>query len=302
MAQIIQIENGLVQLIDHTVRQSVPLEEWLPRIEKRSPIYTPVLPTNARAVWWDPTDLTNQRLMLLLEVQPQIIHMTLRGVTRELSIPWTRFVFYAKTNNAHSNAWTLNDYRVFWAKSRYSDPALTDMIPALVPNVYGDGRICFGNTGVRADMTLADRLDQTVNEFYVSNFNHDLSIRYPNDWTGYTNWVRMTRADPTAWINWPDFDNNNHNNQHFSWTNINERFMNEEDRRDTVVINADPIPPLALGATFGRIADWIRDLTDDQRHRLLLATNQIAATAPNTFAAAEEDEDFGDEPDEVTLT
>ena len=274
MVQRVVIENSLVSIEERTVLYQVPISEWLPRIEKRSPIRTPVLPLGTRSVIWDDTDLTNQRLMVLIEEQPKIIRMNFLGGIHELSIPWTRFFFYAHTSDpTNTLAWNLADYRVFWSKSQYRDPALADMIPAMLPNVYPDGRICFGSTGADMDQTLAERLNQTCNEFYVSNFNRDLTIRRPDSARSYRAWERMTQKDPTGWTKWTDWDPNNGLHQFFSFDSLlaGNRIPNIRDGRNAPMIAADGIPDVPMGATIGRINEWLDQFDNSQRDRLLQA-------------------------------
>ncbi len=292
MTQYIEIENGLVSVIDRTVRISVPLDEWLPRIERRTPQYMPLLPTGTRAVWWDPTDLSAQKLMLLMEREPQTITLNLDSHLHRIMIPWTRFFFYATTRNPDENlAWRLEDYRIFWAKSRHTGDALADMTPAIVPNVYQDGRICFGSTGAAADQSLADRIDQTINEFYVSTFNRDLAIRYPNGWRNYATWERTTAADPLGWLSWPDLDPQSNRTRMYSFNDMTSQWIAGAARNAPVVVQ-DGIPDLPMGATFGRINQWLAGLTSGQRLRVATAVGLAVAHAPETFAPdPEEPED-----------
>lgn len=298
----IKIENELVTVINESVERSVRLEDWLPLIEKRSPVLLPVLPQSTRAIWWDPTDIASQKLMLMMEQQPQTIRLNMQGHTKVLSIPWTRFVFYASTPGpTRPLSWRLEDYRIFWSKNRYQDPSAHDMIKALLPNVYGDGRICFGSTGARADQSLADRLDQTVNEFYISAFNHDLGIDYPNRWRGFAPWIRMTERNPNAWMDWPDWESGRFGE--FSWNTLNEGYFRNTTSRLDEVIATNGIPPLQTGATFGRVEEWIAGLNNNQRARLYAVSSELRAMAPEEWLPiAEPDSDTEVDPEEPENT
>jgi len=161
----------------------------------------------------------------------------------------------------------MDDYRVFWSKNRYNDPNATDCIRALLPNVYNDGRICFGSTGADANQSIANRLDQTVNEFFSSEFNNDLGVAYPNEWRGYRAWVAATAKDPMGWMSWPDLGPDQTNWTKYSWNSIIGEW-NTVPTRDIPVAVPDPIPPLALNASFGRIEQWLDSLTPAQRIRI----------------------------------
>jgi len=292
VTQFIKIEGDLVTLQEVSDLASVPLSEWLPQIERRSPIYTPVMPTGTRAVWWDPTDLALQKLVMLVEREPMIINMDLHGAAinpMRLSIPWTRFLFYATTDNPRQNShWQLYDYRMMWSRSRFSNETLADMVPALVPNIYEDGRICFGTTGVDASMSLADRIDSTVNGFYLTRFNRDLGIRYPMGWANYTAWRRMTEQNPMGWTAWPELDPSQARRV-YSWEQVCREFNITPDRNAIPIIGADGIPALAIGATFGRVDDWIVALTP--RQRLIIQQQLVGQTITVEPEPGEEDED-----------
>lgn len=281
MARIIEIDGGLVSIVSRSVETSIPLEEWVQSIERRSPLMLPTLPVGTKAVYYDPTDRNQERFAVLIERDPHIFTMNYGTRNYELSLPYVRFFFQATTRNPESNLeWSLTDYRVFFAKTPYVNPSTSDMIAALLPNVYEDGRICFGSTAADADQTIAQRLNQTVNEFFLSRFNGDLHIRRPNGAPSYTSWLAMTQNDPTAWVDWTDWSNPSR------WSlEMLARNMRPESRFEPMVA-ADPIPEVPLGATFGRITEWLQTMTPIQRTRFI-----AAATAFPEEPAPQEPED-----------
>ena len=293
MPRLIEINGGLVSIINREVAMTVPLEEWLPLIERRVPVSTPVLPTNVRALHWDETDMNHKKLMVLIEREPQIINLNMDGTMHRISIPWTRFFFYCSTRSSTPTAaWVLDDYRIYWSDKRYSNNIALDMIPALLPNVYEDARICFGSTGADAYQPLADRLDQIVNEFYVSTFNNDLTIRRPNGWRGWANWERMTTTNPMGWMTWPDWTTRTAT----SWTERCAQFVNGLDTRNTPMASADPIPDVPLGATFGRINEWFNEMDVHQRRRLIVTAQRWVEDESLELDATDDETD--DEDDE----
>jgi hypothetical protein len=292
MSQIIEIEGALVNVIDRTVRYSVPLDQWLPQIERRSPVFTPVVPSGTRAIWWDPTDVNSQKLLILVEREPQTISLNLQDTIHRLSIPWSRFFFYAYTNDPQDHTrWRLEDYRLMWAQNSYTNPNTKDMLPASVPNVYSDGRICFGATGADANQNLSDRIDQTINEFYATQFNLDLGIRYPNRWRGYASWVAATARDPMCWTNWNEWTSIEDNPNAYSFNMLANEFVSKLLIRTVSVIAPDPIPPLALGATFGHTREWLESLTNNQRARLLEAALQHRSQNNTAYEPNSSEED-----------
>ena len=290
MTQEIRIIGDLVQVVDISVSRAIPLADWLPLIERRLPVSLPVLPSSTRAVWWDPRS-NIQHLIIMLEREPFVAHIRFRERTYAISIPWTRMIFHATTDNpAIEYSWRLDDYKIFWAKNRYTDPNATDMIPALLPNVYRDGRICFGSTGISADNSLADRLDMTINGFYATTFNTDLTIRYPAPYGGMRAWQMATRRDPLVWMTWPDLDLDDHTHDHYSWANISREFGQEEGARNIPIVAPDPIPAIPMSPSFGRVHDWINTLTPYARNALRRAL-AILPVDPEVLVPEEEDDD-----------
>lgn len=287
---VIEIENGLVTKKTYTASTPIALDAFLPLIENRPAIYSPVLPTNTRAEYWDSSDPSEQKLSFLMEREPQIIHMQFRNSSHviehhDLSIPWTRFVFYATTTdpNAMGTTWRLNDYKVFWSKRKFDSISTRDMLPALLPNIYEDGRICFGSTAANMNQSFADRMDETVNSFYLSQFNRDLTIRYPNEARNWRAWETMTTRTPMGWMNWSDWSNRDMT----SWEDVARTPSDRTER----IVGADGIPPLAIGATWGAAEEWWNSLTNNQRARL---ANIASTTSPDLLtplATTEETED-----------
>lgn len=270
MTRLIEIEGGLVRVIDRAVEYEVPMTEWLSHIERRNPLATPVLPVGTRAMYWDNTDLSNQVFVVLIEQQPQLMRMDFDNQVRELSLPFSRFFFAATTTDpTNTLAWHLSNYKVFWSNRQYDDPNTRDMIPALLPNVYRDGRICFGSTGADAEQSLANRLTQTVNEFYISRFNRDLAIRRPNGARTYREWVRMTETNPTGWMDWQDWDAGLGWHDFRSFNDLTRDARITMNDRFAPMLAAEPIEPVPLGASFGRLNEWVNALDNSQRDRLL---------------------------------
>jgi hypothetical protein len=295
MSTRIEIQGNLVSVIESSVLYAIPLEDWMPQIEARKAITVPVLPTGTRSVWWDPTITTQQKLGVLIEQQPQIINMSLQGTIKRLSLPWVRWVFYCETGNPQDNlSWTLRDYRVFFSKNKFTDRTTRDMIPALLPNVYEDGRICFGSTGADANQTISDRLDQTTAEFWASEFNRDLNIRRPMGASSYRRWERMTTNDPTGWMQWADLDVDAGYWSFYSFDGIISSLANHDTGRFDPMFSPDEIPYIPLNASFGRAAEWLNGLDRVQRERLRRAIAQIddgPVVIPDPDTDDEDDDD-----------
>lgn len=299
MTIIIEIEGGLVNVVERVVTASIPIGEWLPHIEKRNPIHVPTLPPGTRAMSWDPRDPNDQILSVLIELQPSIIQMDYQGDIRTLSVPYTRFFFEARTSNAQDNMlWSLTNYRIFWAKTEYEDPDKKDMIAALLPNVYEDGRICFGSTGADVNQTLAKRLSQTVNEFYASQFNNDLAIRRPQGARGWRQWERMTQNDPTGWMEWSDLDPSQGIHMMRSYNNLIQQTATQGIGRFEPMVAANPIPEVPIGASFGRVQQWIDETSvtfTAGPERILQALLADRRMNPERYAIPVDEEDDDDD-------
>lgn len=280
MANIIEIEGDLVRVIAKTTAYEMALSDFLPNLETHTPVSLPLLPKNStRAISYDASNTDDAKLNIMLEQPPRVINLDLVGTVHRLSIPFTRW-YFSMSGTHGSNRWGMDDYRIFWAQRPFDSPTSKDMIPALVPNIYNEsGSICFGSTGANANASIADRIDQTMNEFYATRFNHDLGIHYPNGWNGYTEWERMTVQTPNEWMKWPDWDGRY---PLFSYADIcGTRF----DRSQQLAV-VDPIPAIPLGASFGRIEEWVDALPQNHRARLLRAITAAAQREPARFEAS----------------
>lgn len=285
MTDTIVIENDLVKHIRTEVVSQVSLLEWMPYIEKKAVIETPVLPTGTRKIRWDPTG-AEQHLAILIEQEPQMVNMNFEETIFRISIPYTRFIFDLWTTDPTNNmSWTIDDYRIFWSKFKYTNPLTKDMTAALMPNVYNDGRICFGSTAADMDQSLSERLDQTVNEFWVSQFNRDLTIRRPREYSDFRAWQKASLENQSIWTKWVDLDTSQTPNA------VNGYMGNSRDSRFQEMVAADPIPAVPLGATFGRITEWWAEMSTNQRNRLLVSAANLETS---NYDDENDDEDPND--------
>lgn len=272
MTRALVIEGSLVKVTDTVVTQQIPLADFISGLETKIPLTTPIMPRNAvRMAHLDQSDTTRQKFDMVCEIAPKTIGMTMaRDRVYRLAIPYTRWLFQMQRGNDR-DPWGIYDIRLFWAKQAFTDPGLEDMIVAKLPNIYRDtGSICFGNTAADAAQNMADRLDQTMNEFYSSTFNRDLTIVYPNGWTSWTPWENMTLDDPLGWNNWSDWQGASNGSR--GLFSVNSIFGDRFDRSQ-MRMSADPIPAIPLTPSFGRVQEWLTELTPAQRIRLREALN-----------------------------
>lgn len=284
MQQLI-IRGGEVVIEEVTHVQTVALRDLMPHIERPAPPVTmPLLPAGTRTVYWNEENPDNQVLELLVQVDPTVRTITDRrtraGETTDtayrVSLPYLLFHVRLTCTNGQPSLWNLEDYRVFQSR----EPITTmdqEVCTAMLPNVYSDGRICFGNTGVRAGEGLTTRIDNIVNTYYLTTFDTSHLVR--NSYlpfgggegpTGLTRWAEATEQDPNCWRNFPEWaeDSDEHNLQ--IWRPIQSLFGVPLDRTTPIAVEGD-IPDLPIRPTFGVAEEWVRRLDEQDLFRLRTA-------------------------------
>jgi hypothetical protein len=271
----IVIKGELVELRTISINRQVPLKDWLDNIEVVAPVTLPTIGRTQVFAHYDKTGGTH-RLMVLTEIPAGIRHLekNLRNGTARryrLAMPWTYLWFACESSNGRD--WGIGDYRVFHARERYN--GITDeMIVARVPNVYHDGRICWGSAGVSPSLTLADRLDQLTNDFYVSRFNSDLdgNVPLPYNEPNYARWVRESAEDAASWRRWPEFTDRNVT----KYTVENLLQTHGVTPRLTEIVMPDAIPEVPVRLTFGRWDEWWMALEPEQRAMAQISLGNLA--------------------------
>lgn len=312
MVQRIEIEGELVRVIDVNVLQQARLADVLPHIENRPPI-TMFHPRSVIFTHWDESDPQNKRVKFLCELPPAVRSIVKSDRRYRIALPWTYFVFSFSTAGDVSVGanWQIIDYFVFHTRDRVRNLD-SRLWTAFLPNVYEDGRICFGSTGVRTDQPLADRVDEMVNNWYLTQFNNDVhgtrhhplpyGGRLPNGWALWVN--ATTEGGASSYLNWPEWNQTNGEDGVSSFTvrealGIVEANVRTGNRlADHIRISpervlnpsvTDAIPPIIAPMTFGRSEEWLRTLTPVQRHRLNVALQTIITETPDAVQAPEPD-------------
>ena len=267
MPERIIIEGGLARIENIEPLREVALKDLMPLIETRVPIAPPKLPDRTVFFRYDPTNIDNLKVEVLIEVQPHTRTISVDHRDHKLSFPWTYFFFnYASTNRGAS--WHTTNYKCFNAKEQVEgDDSI--LLPPFLPNVDPNGLICFGNTARAYPRTLAGQVNGTVNDFWLSNFNHfNRRGGIPGNRTTYTQWEKMTRDNPGGWKDWEDwgtpgnpFTNNPHHTVGSLWT------IPDVDRT-AIHFTDQSIPELRIATTFGMAEQWIADRTPQQRFRI----------------------------------
>jgi hypothetical protein len=305
MTQEITIQGGLAVIREVTVLQQVALRDVMPHIENRVPNTTPILPADTLVSHWDPTDQNIQTLDLLIQLPPKVRTLTdhrTRAVARptqtthRVSLPWTLFHFKMTTSNPETNVWDFAEYRVFHSPEEITNLD-QEVLPAFVPNVYKDGRICWGNTGTGRGTSMATRVNEIVNGYYLSSFDsshhvRDFYLPYGAAPANWAPWVTKTEEDPSCWRTFPEWDRTTTEGalQLDRWRTIKSLFSDALTRTEPLQVRGT-IPELPFAPTFGRAEEWARNLDATQRFRLLTALQNIQADNPADIVEPEEDEE-----------
>lgn len=302
MPEYLEIEGDLARIIKRDVVFEAALTDVLPHIETRKPVTTPALPDNTKFVALDPTDHKSWKLSVLIELPPKVRTLTMAdadwgrtandGLAHKVSLPYTIFGFYLTSDDQGKN-WQFEDYSCYFSKTTLKTGKEL-MIPALLPNVFENGRICFGNTAPALDRgaSLADRLNAIVNEWYLSRFTDIGHTRanylpYGAGRRNYARWVAETEANPRCWENWVEFDPGDKTQEHVT---PEKALLRKDTERITPVVLANGIPELPHTVTFGRAEEWLRGLTDVQRGRLERAFERIRTTTPDAIVIPDDDD------------
>ncbi len=257
----ISIQNDLVTLEQVSTSRQVSLADFLEQLNVGGSVTFPTLPRTAVFVHQDSSTPGTRSMFFLTEIPAGIVNLE-KNLYEEarryrLAMPWTYIWFAVSTNDMTPNTaqWAVNDYRCFHKLERYNG-INEEMIVARLPNVYSDGRICWGATGADPRATLGERLDQLTNEWYLSRFNADLdgNVELPYGAADYARWIRESRENPTSWRNWPE------------WTDVNvSKYTVDALLRDhgmtartREIVLPNSIPSIPMRLTYGSWEEWFR--------------------------------------------
>lgn len=287
-----------------TIR-TIPTDDWLALMEKRPQITMGTLPSTAVFLHWNQSNYPQTFVHLICEEPPGLKNLRMRNHRFLLSLPWTYFSYTFSMNQDPLGTglvmprWTQGASRVFWAIERATrlDSVLHT---ALIANCDGDGYICYGSTGVDANLSLGPRADRLTREFYHTTFMHDSGTGTPwQSETGIPNWRRWheeSHDDPVAYRRFPEWNlpdqpmgeggmrpitieailQNEMNMNSPTGTRQEHQFVNALDGE--VVI--PPPPPERF--TFRRAEEWLQQpgITAVDRYRFFTALQNLQADTP----------------------
>lgn len=296
MPEIIQIEGDLVKVLQTELVREAKLVDLLPHIENRPPITIGPLPKSAIYVHWDESNAKNKRVQLICEQTPGLKNPRYNDRRYVISVPWTYWVIDMVTaGNPHDTTvpWQMENSRIFWAREQVVN--LDSMIAtAMVPNCDARGGICYGSTGVPASLPLGVRIDRLISEFWQTTFTHDSGTGSP--WqsetrsTSWARWDRESRADPNAWMKFPEWENTVEPNRagqgRIAQFTLRSILGSTHDRTRPVQLEGT-IPDMVFPFTFGRAEEYARTWTPVDRHRMLVALQNLQADNPAAIEAPE---------------
>lgn len=287
------IEGDMVRTVTTETISQVRLEDLLPRIENRPPIFVGALPKTAKFLYYDESNPDRKRMIVLAELEPGRRSCRYNNRRYDLSIPWTywRYDFQAP-NDARNDNWQQVNSRVFWAREEAVN--LTSPLgKALVPNCGPEGSICYGTTAIPANIPLGPRVDRLVHSFYATTFTHDSGTGSP--WghetrsTSWNRWALESRDDQHAWRRFPEWEMNDRDQGDPAigpMTTV-QAVLADVTPRPTFTNIEDAIPPMDIPFTIGRAAEWFgASFTPDQRLRMRTAMELAIAEGGAGFAAA----------------
>lgn len=284
MEQII-FEGDVVRHVRQDIISEGRLADFLPQISRVEPLTFPVLPQNP--VRYVTYDKEKERAFFLVETAPRLATLSVRhrasstefpddaarsdddNIARfRVQLPYQYFAYAATIGLG--GAFTVTRSYLYWAPTPIRSAA--DRVwPAETMNVGRDASICWGST--QSDSTsLSARLDDLVNNFWITVFNEDLGHATP--FGGSLSLWEQNSGAPLSYMDWP------------MW---NERGIPVSDL-EGIITSAEPVnlaaldpsyvdlPELPDNFTIARAHQLLNDMPEDTRLRLIAAVNQLPVT------------------------
>jgi len=288
--EYLEIEGDLVRRVQREVIAENRLEDLLPHLERRVPVITPTLPDGAKAVYYSEDNPANKIFEVLVEMAPRVRTLPIGRRDAELhptvALPYTIFHFRLHTGAEATriDSWAFDIYHAYHARES-ADNLDQEVVAAMLPNVFAEGNICFGDTArPPATRSMAKRINQIVNDFYISDFSptgHHRPHHLPWGSNDFTRWVEESRNNRQCWQNWPEWDNTTEEYRRQRHYILRDRFATGFEKVE--IIPEDGIPELPMRMTFGQANEWLQTLENHQRSRLLQEMQVLQTEAPALF-------------------
>lgn len=191
MANVIQIENGVVTLMEQKVLRSVSLAAFRDRLSDSVGVRTPVLPPGC-VLYASGGD----KSCFLLEQEPAV--RKVRYARREdeegggawsIPLPWTYLL-------ACFHKYALGGVHAFFAKARIAK-AESQLHCCMLPNVEVNHTVCLGDFHYQVTSDRPSRVGELVRFFWESEFNDDLHGHYERRMPGR---IRELTPEGAPWL------------------------------------------------------------------------------------------------------
>lgn len=272
------IEGNLAVRETITRSEAVPLDDMLENLTAYQPLELYPTPHNMRSLSVKPRPNMQLQAQILIGHDPMTRRITHKNCpassvrrdpkSYQLHFPYGLFWFALHGNKLNgptgeSIVWNPQGWGYVWMKEPFRNLDQECFTP-MMPNIFGDSRICFGANSVNGSLPVGSFIDESINTFWTSEFNQDLDIRWPYD--TLEDWEAASAND---WQNW---------NLLHGETLAKKFGRFEEDMQwDKPVPSSteDTIQPLPMYHTFDNIETWISALLPQHRERLLATIDMI---------------------------
>ena len=173
-----RIKDGVVQKVHEEITSSVQVEDFIKTIKQDTETDTGILPRNTIT-----RIEKNGKSLTAIEVQPKVAKVKYRNNgtlhNLELSLPFVQF--YIVHNN---EAKTIGNIYLSCTKKRissYNDEIF--VVPLLNQYDAGNSYICAGDIKTDMKAPMHERLEKTVNMFFIAEFNNDLTMDFPESFS-----------------------------------------------------------------------------------------------------------------------
>lgn len=279
MTQEYIIRGNTIERREIMASEVALLSEVLPLLTTYSPLELSPLPKGLVYIITEPPTAGQAiRVRLLVERPPGLQRIlykhgparsTVQAESWRISIPYQFFYFTLEgsqmmTPTATNIIWSPRQWGLFWSKEPFRD-LQQPVTNARMPNCWENGNICFGSTSVQANQSMGHFVDEAINTFWTSEFNHDLD--YPWPYRTMQRWQDASEANPDVWQEWG------------FWPT--ERMTLEERLRRAhpdgqawrmpvpSSVDAVPIPAIETLPSFHNVEEWAAGMTNAQRERIL---------------------------------
>lgn len=257
------------------------VSELLPSLMTYHPLEMTQLPRDISYIKTTPDGTDAQNIRVLISSQPQTRNVLFnesgaeasRATSFDIALPFVHFWFSMHgskvTTGEHvSWVWAPQRWGVMWSREPFTGIETTNARSLGMPNMWGDTRCCFGSNPINADQSMGSYIDALINTFWTSEFNTDLDSYLPYQGgirAGLRQWAEESAIDSGMWRNWAIWSS-----QRQSIQTLIESIDGggwSEPTPDSM--EAAAIPSIPIIPTFRNIDDWLNELEERDRARLI---------------------------------